>query len=135
MNMKRFTVLCLVFIFILAMTGCESDVADENKEAGAIVFYKEPTLEKTEPSSIYTYKLTKKQKDKLQSIIDSVKKWTDDSAVDRLPYYFDGEFAFSDGEKTYFFSYESNIIYYDRFFGVVSSEQMQYIKALNTSDF
>ncbi len=131
--MKKFVAVWFILLLVITIVGCENQNRKDgqDKQAGIIIFYKEPTLENTEPSSSVTHDIMKEQKNKLTSIIKSVKKWTDDAVVDRLPFYFDGEFTFFGGETTYFFSYEYNVIYYDHYFAGISAEQMQYIKDLN----
>ena len=57
-------------------------------------------------------------------------EWTDDHSVDRLEYYFDGDFQFSDREYTYYFTYEYNVIYYDHYYAEIPAEDMQHIKDL-----
>ncbi len=130
---RSFLCFCLILVLIVIMTGCENDTDGNDKQLGVIVFYKEPTLERTKPASSITYELSKEQKKELKSIIKSIKKWTDDSAVDRLAFYFDGEFTFFGEETTYYFSYEYELIYYDHYFAGVAPEQMQYIKNLNAN--
>jgi len=49
-----------------------------------------------------------------------------------LAYYFDGAFELSDGEHSYYFTYEYNVIYYDHYFAEIPAEDMQYIKDLGT---
>ena len=57
-------------------------------------------------------------------------QWWDDNLVDRLPFYFDGEFELESRE--YYFAYEDNIIYHGHHFTQIREEDMQFIASLNT---
>lgn len=98
---------------------------------GSIEFYLEPAKEGTEPESVVIRELSEEQIRKIQSIIEEVEDWTDDHAVDRLAYYFDGEISLSTQEFTYYFSYEYNVIYYDHYFAEISGKDMNYIKDIS----
>lgn len=78
-----------------------------------------------------SHDLNEEQADKLKDILDDVDEWVDDHSVDRLAYYFDGDFELSDGEHSYYFTYEYNVIYYDHYFAEIPTEDMQYIKDLD----
>ena len=95
---------------------------------GSIEFYSEPTKEGTDPVSVTTKELSSEQIRKIQSIIEEVEEWTDDHAVDRLAYYFDGEITLSTQEHTYYFTYEHDVLYYDHYFAEISGKDMNYIK-------
>ncbi|MBR5273364.1 MAG: hypothetical protein IKU25_08265 [Clostridia bacterium] len=99
--------------------------------SGNVKFYTEATKERKEPVIATSIELSKDQIKELRKIIDSVQKWTDDDSVDRLPYYFDGEFKFSDRGYIYYFSYDANVIYFDHYCAVISDDQMQFIKNIN----
>ena len=62
----------------------------QDKAAGYITFYTEPTVEYAEMVSVKCgIELTKEQAEKLKNIIDSVDedKWVNDHLLDRLAYY------------------------------------------------
>ena len=103
--------------------------------AGNMTFYEEPVKEAQNGSNIVTVRLSRdlneEQADKLKDILDDVDEWVDDHSVDRLAYYFDGDFELSDGEHSYYFTYEYNVIYYDHYFAEIPTEDMQYIKDLD----
>ena len=102
--------------------------------SGNITFYEEPVKEAQNGNGTITVSLSRdlneEQADKLKDILDDVDEWVDDDSVDRLAYYFDGVFELSDGEHSYYFTYEYNVIYYDHYFAEIPAEDMQYIKSL-----
>ena len=106
--------------------------------AGNITFYEEPVKEAHYAADTVTVRLyrdlNEEQADKLKDIIDDVDEWVDDHSVDRLAYYFDGDFQLSDREYTYYFTYEYNVIYYDHYFDEIPTEDMQYIKDLGAEN-
>lgn len=102
--------------------------------SGNMTFYEEPVKEAQSSGGTVTVRLyrdlNEEQADNLKDILDDVDEWVDDHSVDRLAYYFDGDFQLSDREHTYYFTYEYNVIYYDHYFAEISAEDMQYIKDL-----
>ena len=112
----------------VAPNKCQDEVA------GNISFYEEPEREAQSFGGTVTVRLSRdlneEQADKLKDIIDDVDEWVDDHSVDRLAYYFDGNFELSDREHSYYFTYEYNVIYYDHYYAEISAEDMQYIKDL-----
>lgn len=105
-----------------------------NDAAGNITFYVDPVKEAHYDASAVAVRLyrdlNEEQADKLKDIFDDVDEWTDDHTVDRLAYYFDGDFEISDTEHKYYFTYEYNVIYYDHYYAEIPAEDMQYIKGL-----
>lgn len=128
--MRRYSALILAFICVLVMISCSE--TETEGITGTIKFYSEPAKQFTAPVSADSVKLTKEQKKEIKSILDNVEVWVDDYLVDRVVYYFDGEFKLSDSEFVYYFSYEYNLIYYDHYFAEIAKEEMQFIKDLNT---
>lgn len=100
-------------------------------DAGTIIFYSEPTEERTEPVSVETIQLSSEQIREIKNIIDGAKEWDDDYAVDREAYYYDGEIKLPDSEFIYYFTDEYNVIYYDHYFAEISHEYMEYIMGLS----
>ena len=104
--------------------------------AGNMTFYEEPVKEAQNGTGTVTVCLSRdlneEQADKLKDILDDVDEWVDDRSVDRLAYYFDGDFELSDREHSYYFTYEYNVIYYDHYYAEIPAEDMQYIKDLGT---
>lgn len=82
----------------------------------------------TPPASSVSVDLSRQQIRGIRSSLDTVSEWVDDHSVDRLSYYFDGEFSFSHSDAVYYFSYECNVIYYDHYFAEISAEEMQFIQ-------
>lgn len=107
----------------------------QDEVAGNISFYEEPEREAQSSGATVTDRLSRDlnedQAGRLKDIIDDVDEWTDDHSVDRLAYYFDGDFHLCDREYTYYFTYEYNVIYYDHYYAEISAEDMQYIKNLD----
>lgn len=126
MRMKRCTALLLSLVLAV---GCAAP-SEKDPVTGTIRFYSEPTLEFTAPLSQTSVELSPEQGKALRAAIDGVDEWIDDHAVNRLAYYFDGEFTLSDSEAVYYFSYEYNVIYYDHYIAQITAEQMQYIQGL-----
>ncbi len=121
--MKRTFAIILPLVMLLAgLSGCSAE-----EVTGSITFYSEATLENTEPVSETSFELTKEQVKTIKKIIKNVKDWTDNTNVDRLAFYFDGEIKFSDSEFVYYFGYD-NLIYYDHYFAGISDDEMQKIK-------
>ena len=102
---------------------------------GNITFYEEPVKEAHYNAGTVTVRLyrdlNEEEAEELRDILDDVDEWTDDHSVDRLAYYFDGDFHLCDREYTYYFTYEYNVIYYDHYYAEISAEDMQYIKNLD----
>ena len=126
--MKKLIALVLVLVFVCVSVGCADTTSEDI--TGAIKFYSEATLEKTSPVSAISVELSKEQIKGIKKILKNVKEWEDDSTVDRLEYYFDGEFKLSDCEFVYYFSYECNIIFYSHYVGKITAEEMQFIKSI-----
>lgn len=124
----RYTVWTLPDIETVSPNKCLDEIS------GNITFYEEPVKEAQNGKSTLTVSLSrdlnKEQADKLKDILDDVDEWVDDHSVDRLAYYFDGDFELSDREHSYYFTYEYNVIYYDHYYAEISAEDMQYIKDL-----
>ena len=125
----RYTVWTLPDIETVSPNKCLDELS------GNITFYEEPVKEAQNGKSTLTvslsHDLNEEQADKLKDILDDVDEWVDDHSVDRLAYYFDGDFELSDGEHSYYFTYEYNVIYYDHYFAEIPTEDMQYIKDLD----
>lgn len=130
--MKRTLTLLLFLIGTLVIVGCS--MIGNGSQTGTIRVYSQPTKEFTVPVSSTSIELTEQQIRKLKAIIRHTDDWIDDHAVDRLAYYFDGEFAFSDSEFIYYFTYEHNVIYYDHYFSEITSDEMQFIRDIVQSD-
>lgn len=122
--MKRILTIVLALTCLLGLLGCS------NQGAGQIRYYQTATEEHATPEVSKTVNLSVKQVKALKKIIDGVDSWHDDYGVNRLAFYFDGEFSFRNEEFIYYFSYERNLIYYDHYFAEISAEQMNYIKSL-----
>ena len=127
-------------VVVCSLSKAEQNAVAPNKcldeVAGNITFYEEPVKEAQNGNGTITVSLSrdlnKEQADMLKDILDDVDEWVDDHSVDRLAYYFDGDFELSDGEHSYYFTYEYNVIYYDHYFAEIPAEDMQYIKDLGT---
>lgn len=123
---------------VVSVTIKEQNAVAPNKcldeVSGNITFYEEPVKEAQTGKGTVTVSLSRdlneEQADKLKDILDDVDEWTDDHSVDRLAYYFDGDFELSDREHSYYFTYEYNVIYYDHYFAEIPADDMQYIKDL-----
>ena len=130
--MKKLIALLLALVCVLGLVGC-SNTSNEDA-AGTIKFYSEATKEFTEPVSSTSIELSKKQEKEIKKILKNVKEWTDDHSVDRLAYYFDGEFTLSDSEFVYYFTYEYNVIYYDHYYAEIGAEEMEFIKSTEVTE-
>ncbi len=130
---KRFVALFLVLIAATSILGCGSD-----EVGGAITFYGEATLERTEPAFSFTRDLTSDEAKMLDKIVGRVDEWTDNSAVDRKAYYFNGSFTLGgEPDSVYYFSYEHCVLYYvnpiaeSEYFAAISEDDMEYIYSLD----
>lgn len=105
--------------------------------AGCIRFYSKPIKEAQNsseaPDVSLSRELNEEQAARLNEILDNVKRWSDDYLLDRLAYYFDGEFELSGKEHTYYFTYEYNVIYFDHYIAEIPAEDMEYIKVLGSN--
>lgn len=130
--MKKSAAFILSAALLLALAGCAGNT---DKAAGAVTFYSEPVWEKQlsdETITIgYRVELTGEQADNIKAFLNNADEWYDDDMVNRLAFYFDGEFEFTDTEFVYYFTYEDNLIYFDHYFAYISAEGMQYIKDLS----
>lgn len=129
--MKKLMALLLALVCVLGLVGCSNTSKDIT---GTIRFYSEATKEFTDPVSATSIELSKAQEKELKRILKNVKQWVDDRLVNRLPYYFDGEFKLSDGEFVYYFTYEHDVIYYDHYFAKITTEEMQFIKSIESTE-
>lgn len=107
---------------------CTPKDEETGSDGGTISFYAEPTREGTEPVVVNALSISKKQAEELRELLDHVDVWISDALVDRLAYYFDGHIEFAGDKNLYYFTYEHNVIYYNRQFAEVPAEDMQYIK-------
>lgn len=129
--MKKILALVLALACLASLAGCSVPAAGDGEDAaGAITFYSGPTHERETPVTAATVELTREQAKTIRKALDGVKNWVDDYSVDRLAYYFDGEFQFSGEDTVYYFTYEYNVVYYDHYFADVGEETMGYIKSL-----
>ena len=125
-------------VVVCGLRSAEQNAVAPNKcldeVSGNITFYEEPVKEAQNDNGTITVSLSRdlneEQADKLKYILDDVDEWVDDHSVDRLAYYFDGDFELSDREHSYYFTYEYNVIYCDHYFAEIPAEDMQYIKDL-----
>lgn len=105
-----------------------------------IQFFPQPTLEFTEEDNYDTTKfewtrLTDDDMDLLRQIYNDGKGWTDDSVVDRVPFYFDGRIRFAtvDSCGWMYFGFDQNVLYYNGMFTQINSKVLYIIeKAQNT---
>ena len=112
--------------------------SDEDYEK--IQFFPQPTLEFTEEDTYDTTtfewtRLTDDDMDLLRQIYNDGKGWTNDSVVDREPFYFDGRIRFAtiDGCGWMYFGIDQNVLYYNGMFTQINSKVLYIIeKAQNT---
>lgn len=129
--MKKVLALVLALAVLVGLAGCSARSEwNENGTAGTITFYSEPTHEHETPVTAATVELTRAQAKTIRKALDGVKNWVDDHLVDRLAYYFDGEFRFDGTDTVYYFTYEYNVVYYDHYFADIGEEAMGYIRSL-----
>ncbi len=126
--MKKYIAWFLALVCVLGLVGC-SNPSNEDI-TGTIKFYSEAAKEFTAPASSTSIELSKAQEREIKRILHNVTEWVDDHSVDRLAYYFDGEFKLSDSEFVYYFTYEYDVIYYDHYIGKITTEEMQFIKSI-----
>ena len=126
--MRKYIALLLALVCVFGLVGC-SNITNEDI-VGMIKFYSAPTKEFSSPIYATSVELSKDQVKEIKAILDNVNEWNDDYAVNRLEYYFDGEFKLSDSEFVYYFTYENNVIYYDHYIGKIDTEEMQFIKSI-----
>lgn len=129
--MRKYITFVLALVCVVGLVGC-SNPANEDS-TGTITFYSEATKEFTAPVSATSLELSKTQEKEIKKILNTVTEWVDDHSVDRLAYYFDGEFQLSDSAFVYYFTYEYNVIYYDHYIGQVTAEEMQFIKNIQSA--
>lgn len=130
--MKKYIAWFLVLLCVLGLIGCSSPSNEDI--TGTIKFYSEATKEFTTPVSSTSMELSKAQAEEIKRILHNVTEWVDDHSVDRLAYYFDGEFQLSDSEFVYYFTYEYDVIYYDHYIGKITAEEMQFIKSIQGTE-
>ena len=128
--MGRKIIFCSVAMSLLIMmlAGCSA-----GGKYGTVNFYSEPVEEFHSPESSFSLDLTKDEAAELKRIVDGVENWTDDHLVDRLPFWFDGEFELKGNDNPYHFAYKDNIVYCGSLFTQISDEEMLYIRMLDTS--
>lgn len=131
-HMKKYAAFILSAALLFALAGCAGNT---DNTAGAVTFYSEPVWEKKVFDESVTVgcrvEITEEQADNIKTFLNNADEWYDDDMVNRLAFYFDGEFEFTDAEFVYYFTYEDNLIYYDHYFAYISAEGMQYIKDLS----
>lgn len=127
-NMKRRLAWALALACLAALVSCSAPA--EEGTAGTITFYSGPTHEELQPEIAAAVDLNRAQAKELQKALSAADNWVDDRMVNRMAYYFDGEFRFSDEDTVYYFTYEHNVVYYDHYFADVGAQAMEYIKEL-----
>lgn len=130
--MRKYIALVLALVCVLGLAGCSNTTNEDI--VGTIKFYSAPTKEFSAPISVTSTELTKDQIEEVKAILDNVEEWVDNHSVNRLEYYFDGEFKLSDSEFVYYFTYENNVIYYDHYIGKISAEEMQFIESIKGTE-
>ena len=127
MTTKR-TLFLISLILLLLLSGCGSGLLRFNG-AGFVSYYDSPTPEFRKPDAALTRELSARQIRAVSGVIRSIPEWNDDKAVNRAPFTFDGELRLYD--TTYYFSYDSGIIYYNHFYGRITPEQAARIRGLD----
>ena len=107
-------------------------------QAGSLSFYAAPVDEAPYVNRLkpvrYRVQLTAEQADRIGRILDSVTMWNDDYIVDRIQFYFDGEFQLANNDLVFYFSDENNVIFYDHYFARISEEDMRYMMSIGQPD-
>lgn len=118
---RAFAVFCLLCTVLLS--GC-------GEKGGHIKYYAEPTEEFTPAVISGEADLTAAQARTVRRVIRRVKEWYDDNAVNRLSFYFDGEFTLSGSDTIYYFSCDQRVIYYDHYYGSISEKDVSSLQEL-----
>ena len=125
---KRLRILLSFLLLTALCAGCAP-----RELSGSVRFYDAPTRENQPPAAQHEVTLTPEEARQLRAHLDSVDEWTDDRAVDRLAYFFDGEFTLSDSEWIYYFTDEYSVVYYDHYFAEVPGEMLTLLRELRPS--
>ena len=110
-------------LLLLLLPGC-SQITDST-----ITFYDQPVRELDQPAASETRALTVQEVKRIEHILAGA-EWTDDYAVNRFPFYFDGAFRIN-GVLYRFSLTEPYVIYYSHYFDGFSAEDMAYIRSLD----
>ena len=78
---------------------------------------------------VSSYTPDKKETRKIINALNSVSRWSDDSAVDRDAFMFVGEIQLGDDPEKVYFTVDG-IVYYDHWFGVLSGDSIGLILGL-----
>ena len=109
-----------------------------SNQAGSVSFYAAPIDEAPYVNRLkpvrYRAQLTAEQADRINRILNSVELWHDDNIVDRITFYFDGEFQLANSDFVVYFSDENNVLYYDCYFAEISEEDIRYIMGIGQPD-
>ena len=124
--MKKILSLALAAaLLILCLAGC-SRTTDVK-----IIFYAESVLEFSGGTAAQTRALTVSEVKRIRSILAGA-EWVDDRAVNRFPFYFDGEFRI-DGVLYRFSFTEPYPLDYSHYYDVLSAEDVAFLRSLCTA--
>ncbi|MBQ4448115.1 MAG: hypothetical protein II897_07485 [Clostridia bacterium] len=133
--MKRILALMLAAAALLCFAGCMSRFPIGKRGNVTLRFYTEPIPESMVPvndGSLIgsTMNLTVSDSATVRRYINSIRKWTDDTAVDREEYVFIGEISVENNLGVCYFT-EDGIVFYrnalDRFSGKLSKSGLEFI--------
>ena len=133
--MKRILALMLAAAALLCFAGCMSRFPIGKRGNVTLRFYTEPIPESMVPvndGSLIgsTMNLTVSDSATVRRYVNSIRKWTDDTAVDRKEYVFIGEISVENNLGVCYFT-EDGIVFYrnalDRFSGKLSKSGLDFI--------
>lgn len=106
-----------------------------------IQFFPQPILEFTEEQTYDTTKfewtrLTDNDMELLRQVYNEGKGWTNDSVVDRAPFFFDGRirFATTDSFGWMYFGFDQNVLYYNGMFTEINSKVMDILERVQEAN-
>ena len=166
---KRVFILGLVLILAIVLVGCsdkkpttpqetapqENETQGSEVQSATVIIFKEPVnflaqegVDINQTNIVFDRKraVCVDEIDKIAGIIRGIESWSADTG-EREELYVDGGFGLSDAEKFYYFSNNSNTIFYevlsmdpetekvnvDFYFATLSATDIEYIRSLKDS--
>ncbi len=121
-------IIAVIALIVTAVCFLTDPVKEEENTAGYTVsYYDAPTRENLSPVISKTARISSEHFEPMFKKLEN-SEWTNDAAVDRLPYYFDGQI--DTGEHIIFFAFEQKVLYCEGYFTGLSDENSEFLQTL-----
>ncbi len=132
LNYKKptFWIIILAVIALIVTAVCfltDPVKEEENTAVYTVSYYDAPTRENLSPVISKTARISSEHFEPMFKELEN-SEWTNDAAVDRLPYYFDGQI--DTGEHIIFFAFEQKVLYCEGYFTGLSDENSEFLQTI-----